>query len=159
MITKVASLALCVLALGPGQRAMAEAGFDGELICSTGEQTEQPGIPELTVPSIEIKLLCEYQSSATGEVARYHGSLKVAKVSTLAPLSTMIWRVNAPHADQNIAGSLAQSFDMLTRERNEPLIAVGQKQPKVKLQRLTDNDRDNKLVVLAMRLSLLSSST
>jgi hypothetical protein len=160
MTAKVAPFALCLLALSPASRATAETGFDGELICSTGAQTERPGIPELTVPSTEMKLLCEFQSSATGEVARYVGSLKVAKTSApSAATPTIIWRVNVPRADQNIAGALAQPFDMLTRERNEPLIAVGQKQPKVKLQRVTDNKRDNEMIVLSMKLSLLSSST
>lgn len=163
MIAKIAPFALCLLALSPAPGATAETGFDGELICSTGAQTDRPGIPELTVPSTEMKLLCEFQSSATGEVAKYVGSLKVAKTSgpsaSSAPAPTMIWRVNVPRADQNIAGSLAQPFDMLTRERNEPLIAVGQKEPKVKLQRVTDNKRDNETIVLAMKLSLLSSST
>jgi hypothetical protein len=39
------------------------------------------------------------------------------------------------------------------------LIAVGQKQPKVRLQRMTDNKRDNEVIVIEMQLELLSSST
>jgi hypothetical protein len=74
-------------------------------------------------------------------------------------MRTMIWRVRAPRSNQNFTASLAQPFDMLTRERNEPLIAVGQKQPKVRLQRMTDNKRDNEVIVIEMQLELLSSST
>jgi hypothetical protein len=157
MIARAASFAVCLLALSPAQRALAETDFDGELICNTAAQIEQPGISELTVPSTEMKLSCEFQSSATGEVARYVGSLTIAKAS--APMRTMIWRVSAPRSNQNFTASLAQPFDMLTRERNEPLIAVGQKQPKVRLQRMTDNKRDNEVIVIEMQLELLSSST
>jgi hypothetical protein len=157
MIARAASFAVCLLALSPAQRALAETDFDGELICNTSAQIDQPGISELTVPSTEMKLSCEFQSSATGEVARYVGSLTIAKAS--APMRTMIWRVSAPRSNQNFTASLAQPFDMLTRERNEPLIAVGQKQPKVRLQRMTDNKRDNEVIVIEMQLELLSSST
>jgi hypothetical protein len=58
-----------------------------------------------------------------------------------------------------VTSLLAQKFDAQPRERNEPLIAVGQTEPKIKIQRLTDRTKDNELIMIEMHLRLLSQLT
>jgi hypothetical protein len=42
MIARAASFAVCLLALSPAQRALAETDFNGELICNTAAHIDQP---------------------------------------------------------------------------------------------------------------------
>lgn len=156
---KKLSLAMFLLAPCAANGADAEGPFVGKLICSTGEPIKNAGVPELTVASISMKLKCEFRSSASGERATYTGAIKVAQVTAGPVAQTFVWQVKAPSETRNLTSLLAQEFDAQPRERNEPLTAVGQTEPKIQIQRLPDHTKDDQLILIDMRLQLISVLT
>lgn len=151
-------LAICLLIPSAVHAAESE-GFAGDLICSTGQPVKNAGVPELTLPSISMELKCGFRKSGTGEGATYTGVIKLAQVPSAPIPRTFIWQVKAPSSPENLTSLLAQQFEAQPHERNEPLIAVGQTNPKIRIQRLTDRTKDNQLVMIDMHLKLLSLLT
>jgi hypothetical protein len=159
-IATIKKLSLAIYLVVPWTaHAAAEGPFVGELICSTGEPIKDAGVPQLTLPSISMELRCEFGVTGSGERATYTGAIKIAQVPAAPFARTFVWQVKAPSDAQNVTSLLAQKFDAQPRERNEPLIAVGQTEPKIKIQRLTDRTKDNELIMIEMHLRLLSRLT
>jgi len=150
--------AICLL-MSSAAHAVENEGFAGELICSTGEPIKDAGVPELALPSISMKQKCEFRNSVSGESATYTGEIKLAQVSSVPVPRTFIWQVKASVVSTTLTSLLAQKFEAQPRERNEPLIAMGQTDPKIRIQRLTDRTKDNQLIMIDMHLKLLSLLT